>query len=265
MPTIAPRQAVPMAHYDYPPDFLMYTYKVCSPVRCMGLLCSAPSACQRHPCARMQGLAPPAHAAASWWPHAVHARHAARQVEMCARTENHDWARCPYAHQKEKARRRDPRQYKYASLPCPDTMQVRAARMRPGRMRTRPSLLAGSKRPAASVRLPAHKRSTRRRGTAGRHVPARRRVLLHAQRAGVLVRWAGHRFAAFLGLLGRVLRGRVQGTGGRPIATATQLHAQPTLTKLAPCTRRLHPARFKTQLCKNGAACTRPLCFFAHR
>lgn len=47
------------------------------------------------------------------------------KVQMCSREDNHDWARCPYAHEKEKARRRDPRKYKYASMPCPDTMQGR--------------------------------------------------------------------------------------------------------------------------------------------
>jgi hypothetical protein len=49
------------------------------------------------------------------------------QVEMCTRDDNHDWARCPYAHAKEKARRRDPARFQYASMPCPHTMQVRLA------------------------------------------------------------------------------------------------------------------------------------------
>lgn len=35
----------------------------------------------------------------------------------------HDWSSCPYAHPKEKARRRDPRVYKYASTPCPESLQ----------------------------------------------------------------------------------------------------------------------------------------------
>jgi hypothetical protein len=26
----------------------------------------------------------------------------------------------------------------------------------------------------------------------------------------------------------------------------------------------LHPARFKTQMCKLVGSCTRPICFFAH-
>lgn len=26
----------------------------------------------------------------------------------------------------------------------------------------------------------------------------------------------------------------------------------------------LHPSRYRTQLCKDGTACSRPLCFFAH-
>lgn len=48
------------------------------------------------------------------------------KVDLCQRADNHDWSRCPFAHAKEKARRRDPRAFKYASLPCPDTMQARA-------------------------------------------------------------------------------------------------------------------------------------------
>jgi len=35
----------------------------------------------------------------------------------------HDWSSCPYAHPKEKARRRDARVYKYASTPCPESLQ----------------------------------------------------------------------------------------------------------------------------------------------
>ncbi|GBF93651.1 hypothetical protein Rsub_06754 [Raphidocelis subcapitata] len=91
------------------------------------------------------------------------------KVEVCARGDNHDWARCPYAHDKEKARRRDPRRYNYASLPCPDAMQGRACP----------------------------------RGDAC------------------------------------------------PYTHCVQEYW-------------LHPDRFKTQMCKNGARCNRPLCFFAH-
>eukprot|EP00775_Hariotina_reticulata_P010632 gene10632-10790_t len=35
----------------------------------------------------------------------------------------HDWSSCPYAHPKEKARRRDPRVYQYASTPCPESLK----------------------------------------------------------------------------------------------------------------------------------------------
>ncbi|KAI8472944.1 MAG: hypothetical protein J3K34DRAFT_457542 [Monoraphidium minutum] len=92
------------------------------------------------------------------------------KVELCARSDNHDWARCPFAHAKEKARRRDPTRYTYASQPCPDTMQGRPCP----------------------------------RGDACRNTHS------------VQEYW-------------------------------------------------LHPERFRTQMCKNGATCTRPLCFFAHR
>jgi len=84
------------------------------------------------------------------------------QIEMCTREDNHDWARCPFAHEKEKARRRDPR--------LPDTMQG--------------------------------------------------------------------------------------GSCARGDACAYTHSVQEYW---------LHPDRFRTQMCKNGAHCTRPLCFFAHR
>ena len=92
------------------------------------------------------------------------------KVQMCGRADNHDWARCPYAHEKEKARRRDPRRFAYASAPCPDAMP-------------------GGVCPRADACGYTH---------------------------NVQEYW-------------------------------------------------LHPSRFKTQMCKNGAQCTRPLCFFAHR
>lgn len=44
------------------------------------------------------------------------------KVELCERADAHSWASCPYAHEKEKARRRDPARYRYASVPCPDVL-----------------------------------------------------------------------------------------------------------------------------------------------
>lgn len=35
----------------------------------------------------------------------------------------HDWRACPFAHPTENARRRDPREFKYSSLVCPDYRQ----------------------------------------------------------------------------------------------------------------------------------------------
>ena len=89
---------------------------------------------------------------------------------MCDRADNHDWARCPYAHEREKARRRDPARFRYAPVPCPDVL---------------------SEQPCA-------------RGD------------------------------------------------GCPYSHSVQEYW-------------LHPDRFRTQMCKNGARCGRPLCFFAHR
>jgi hypothetical protein len=45
------------------------------------------------------------------------------QVQPCPKRGAHDWSSCPYAHPKEKARRRDPRIYSYASAPCPESLQ----------------------------------------------------------------------------------------------------------------------------------------------
>ncbi|KIZ00324.1 Zinc finger CCCH domain-containing protein 37 [Monoraphidium neglectum] len=96
------------------------------------------------------------------------------KVEACVRSDNHDWARCPFAHDKEKGRRRDPRAFQYTSQPCPHTMQAR----HPGRSC-----------PSGDACSNSH---------------------------SLQEYW-------------------------------------------------LHPERFRTQMCKLGAACTRPLCFFAHR
>lgn len=45
------------------------------------------------------------------------------KIEMCQNPYNHDWAACPYAHPKDRARRRDPLLVTYFSQPCPDKMQ----------------------------------------------------------------------------------------------------------------------------------------------
>ncbi|KAF8058890.1 zinc finger CCCH domain-containing protein 56 [Scenedesmus sp. PABB004] len=45
------------------------------------------------------------------------------KVQPCPKRGAHDWSSCPYAHPKEKARRRDPRVYKYASTPCPESLK----------------------------------------------------------------------------------------------------------------------------------------------
>lgn len=92
------------------------------------------------------------------------------KVEPCDRGNNHDWARCPFAHAREKARRRDPATHKYGASPCPESMKGRPC--------------------------------PRGEGCGYTH--------------GVLEYW-------------------------------------------------LHPGRFKTQMCKNGAGCSRPMCFFAHK
>ncbi|KAK8698615.1 hypothetical protein V6N13_114727 [Hibiscus sabdariffa] len=42
------------------------------------------------------------------------------KVRRCTRSRSHDWTDCPFAHPGEKARRRDPRCYRYSSTVCSD-------------------------------------------------------------------------------------------------------------------------------------------------
>ncbi|GAX72572.1 hypothetical protein CEUSTIGMA_g28.t1 [Chlamydomonas eustigma] len=91
------------------------------------------------------------------------------KVARCCKRFAHDWRTCPFAHPTENARRRDPREFQYCALACPDYKQGFCVR--------------GD---ACSF---AH---------------------------GVFEAW-------------------------------------------------LHPARYRTQLCKDGSSCHRPVCFFAHR
>ncbi|GBF98430.1 hypothetical protein Rsub_10495 [Raphidocelis subcapitata] len=42
------------------------------------------------------------------------------KVLPCSNEEPHDWTECPFAHSGEKARRRDPRVFKYTGVACPD-------------------------------------------------------------------------------------------------------------------------------------------------
>ncbi|GMJ05522.1 SOMNUS, Tandem CCCH Zinc Finger protein 4 [Hibiscus trionum] len=42
------------------------------------------------------------------------------KVRRCTRSRSHDWTDCPFAHTGEKARRRDPRRYRYSSTICSD-------------------------------------------------------------------------------------------------------------------------------------------------
>ncbi|XVF66794.1 hypothetical protein PTKIN_Ptkin10aG0066600 [Pterospermum kingtungense] len=42
------------------------------------------------------------------------------KVRKCTRSRSHDWTDCPFAHPGEKARRRDPRRFRYSSTVCSD-------------------------------------------------------------------------------------------------------------------------------------------------
>eukprot|EP00210_Caulerpa_lentillifera_P004496 g4290.t1 len=90
------------------------------------------------------------------------------KILRCCRRYAHDWRACPFAHPTENARRRDPREFKYCSIPCPDYKQGFCIR--------------GDSCPYAH---------------------------------GVFECW-------------------------------------------------LHPSKYRTQLCKDGNKCRRPVCFFAH-
>ncbi|KAK9829070.1 hypothetical protein WJX72_003750 [[Myrmecia] bisecta] len=42
------------------------------------------------------------------------------KVKRCPRARPHDWTQCPFSHPGEKAKRRDPRRYKYSGTACPE-------------------------------------------------------------------------------------------------------------------------------------------------
>jgi hypothetical protein len=42
------------------------------------------------------------------------------KIILCTKDHSHDWGACPYAHEKENARRRDPSKFKYSSCICPN-------------------------------------------------------------------------------------------------------------------------------------------------
>ncbi|KAL2328187.1 hypothetical protein Fmac_021614 [Flemingia macrophylla] len=42
------------------------------------------------------------------------------KVRQCMRSRSHDWTNCPYQHPGEKARRRDPRRFRYSGTVCPE-------------------------------------------------------------------------------------------------------------------------------------------------
>lgn len=90
------------------------------------------------------------------------------KVLRCMKRSSHDWRCCPFAHNTENARRRDPMDHRYSSISCPDYK--------------RGFCIRGDKCPYAH---------------------------------GIYESW-------------------------------------------------LHPSRYRTQLCKDGKNCRRPVCFFAH-
>ncbi|CAD7697133.1 unnamed protein product [Ostreobium quekettii] len=47
------------------------------------------------------------------------------KVLPCSKRFCHDWTTCPFAHPGEKARRRDPRVYRYTGIACPEMKTVR--------------------------------------------------------------------------------------------------------------------------------------------
>lgn len=42
------------------------------------------------------------------------------KIKRCPRARPHDWTQCPFAHPGEKAKRRDPRRFRYSGTACPD-------------------------------------------------------------------------------------------------------------------------------------------------
>jgi hypothetical protein len=52
------------------------------------------------------------------------------QILPCSKAYPHNWSACPFVHQAEKARRRDPRIHRYKPLPCPFDKKVRLPHVR---------------------------------------------------------------------------------------------------------------------------------------
>lgn len=92
------------------------------------------------------------------------------KIVECKNSKPHDWSMCPFVHPGERARRRDPRRFNYASVSCPEFTATG-------------SCARGDWCPYAH---------------------------------GIFEYW-------------------------------------------------LHPSRYRVEMCKDGAACKRPVCFFAHR
>jgi hypothetical protein len=142
----------------------------------------------------------------------------------------------------EKARRRDPRSHKYQGVPCPDFRKVTAAAAfaatlsRPCRARCLLPLLRITSWAAVLALLPSLRLAVRCGCWVCRDAPAQFEPL------------------SYVCVSARLLP-RPQGTCKRGDA-CSYAHG------VFECW--LHPSRYRTQLCKEGAACRRSVCFFAH-
>lgn len=99
-----------------PDQFWMYSYKV-RPGQCVRARSRLPR-CLAEPGAPADGWSQPGDS------HPVYALSARAQVAMCPLKHSHDWEKCIYAHEGEKARRRPV--HKYQAIQCPEARAVRA-------------------------------------------------------------------------------------------------------------------------------------------
>lgn len=156
------------------------------------------------------------------------------QVALCPKPYSHDWGACPYAHEKENARRRDPLKFQYSSCICPNS----------GKGAECSNGLACQYSHTVSHLLCT--------GNATLPVPSSSQDSLCIM---VVLLWLSTA-AAETAVPGS------QHNRYWPILIQCVPACVPSIVQLFEYW--LHPMRYRTQMCRSGAGCNRSLCFFAH-
>ena len=194
------------------------------------------------------------------------------QVLPCKCTEDHNHAVCPYAHPLEKARRRDVRAIAYIDAACPD---FRKARRLLSPHRTHALMpCGGTSQHSRAVRVPQCSVEVRRYAINVNDAEAwRTAYALYSEVFNIITAQACCRFGLHTVerrhiLVARPLMVRHPHAGFN--LKLSELQGTCKRGELCPFAHGvfeawLHPARYRTQACRDGAACGRPICFFAHR